>query len=93
MESFLRRATLFCFCSSSNAVLRAASPLRFGALNSDPMEFQLVGAIGSSYILETSENLRDWLPFKTNFSINGFWNITDDAWTNSPRRFYRATAP
>ncbi|MBA4148258.1 MAG: family 43 glycosylhydrolase [Verrucomicrobia bacterium] len=81
--------------TSSNAVLRAGSPLRLSSLFWHPSglsEFQMIGAVGSNYVLEASENLQDWVQLETNLSINGFWDITIGNATNVSQRFYRATS-
>ncbi len=58
-----------------------------------PMELQLNAGPNRVGVVEISTNLTSWVPVFTNTtSANGTFDFTDLVGTNSPRRFYRATA-
>ena len=78
---------------SSNAVLFANSPTRFGSFGltgGGGFQFQLIGISGSNYVFQASSNLVDWLPLLTNSDPNGLLFFTDLNASNFIRRFYRA---
>ena len=53
---------------------------------------QLTGAYGSTYVLESADDLTvgDWQPVATNtLGLTGVWQFTDFGVTNNPVRFYR----
>ncbi|MEY4384891.1 MAG: hypothetical protein RLY20_174 [Verrucomicrobiota bacterium] len=51
---------------------------------------RVTGRAGVSYALEASTNLTSWSALKTNVATGGFFDFTDAASTNAPRKFYRA---
>lgn len=81
------------------AVTVAATVLPNNALHIDSFHFnssnqnccmRLVGAANTSYVIQTSSDMRNWSTIATNVSSNGFWNFTDAFTTNIPQRYYRA---
>ncbi len=65
--------------------------LRNPGLTSGVLGFNLHGAIGSNYVIESSSNLVDWESILTNIiPESSFRHIADPEATNRPRRFYRA---
>jgi uncharacterized repeat protein (TIGR03803 family) len=80
--------------SSASATLSLLNPLHLGAAAfiGGEFEFQLTGAAGASYAIQTSTNLLNWTPLITNIASNGFFLLTDTNASNSNRRFYRGVA-
>jgi subtilisin family serine protease len=55
-----------------------------------PIQLQLTGVPGHSYVLLASTNLSGWLPIATNTAgPDGLWFFTDIQSTNLSQRFYR----
>ncbi len=52
--------------------------------------FNLVGVAGQTVVIEASPDLAGWTPLATNTLGPGPWYFSDEAWTNSRSRFYRA---
>ena len=67
------------------------SPYFTGSLFVTNGQFQLTlnGAQGSTYILQASTNLTDWLPIATNVPTTNLFNLMDTNAANFPHRFYR----
>jgi hypothetical protein len=58
--------------------------------------FSIVGAPGSSIVIEASTNLHDttsWFPLQNLTLTNGFFLFSDPDATNYPSRFYRFRSP
>ena len=53
-------------------------------------QMQLVGSIGSNYVLQASTNLVNWTPLATNPATTNLLNFIDPHSSNYPNRFYRA---
>jgi len=72
------------------------NPLRVeiqSAEGSNSMTLTVTGDSGYNYLVQTSTNLNDWLPFALLSNTNGVVQFTDPATTNFNRRFYRAILP
>jgi hypothetical protein len=79
--------------TSAPAFLLLDGPLRiysYGASNGS-FSLQTAGVAGSSYTIEASSDLTNWIPLFTNYSPNGFLNFTDTNAGALPVRFYRAS--
>lgn len=48
---------------------------------------------GFNYLIQTSTNLVDWMPFATLVNSNGVVQFTDPGATNQARGYYRAVVP
>jgi hypothetical protein len=74
---------------ASNLAAQLANP----SVNGGSFQFNVLGAIGSNYVVQYSSNLATWLPLSTN-SIpgSGYFSVTN-AISNNTRRFYRAVLP
>ncbi len=56
-------------------------------------QLQVAGGLGRTCTVETTTNLVSWMPVFTNTtSTNGTFDFADDSSTNTPARFFRATA-
>ena len=53
-------------------------------------QMRLVGTANTSYVIQASTNLLDWVALATNTVPNGLWTFTDLQSTNFPGRYYRA---
>ena len=61
-------------------------------LTTNGFQFQMSGLNGTVLVvISASTNLIDWLPIFTNGATNGTLQFLDNAATNLPRRFYKAT--
>ena len=77
---------------SSPAALTVVVPIvnnAPGYVNSQ-FSFNLSGLAGSSFVLETSTNLQNWLPLVTNVFGTNVFPFSDPASPVNPLRFYRA---
>ena len=62
------------------------------ALSDGITHFRLNGPVGSTYVIQVSSSLIDWLPFSTNaIPATGSVLITNLNTLSLPQRFYRAT--
>ncbi len=59
-----------------------------GGATNGPISLSFAGQNGQSYVVETSTNLLNWLPFATNSPAHGMLTVTD-ANTGMSQRFYR----
>jgi hypothetical protein len=80
--------------TSAPALLLLDSPLRFNSSSYGNNSFhgELIGAVNSNYVIQSSTDLVAWFPWLTNASTNGFLEFVD---TNAPAagaRFFRGTA-
>jgi len=67
------------------------TPVSAGASN--PFQLRVSGGLNRTCVVEATTNLLNWLPVFTNTSAaDGTFVYTDGSSTNSPSRFYRATA-
>lgn len=69
------------------------APLKLAALKFDTAKqarFQLVGLHSTTYLIQASTNLTDWITIATNFTDSGILSYLDARSTNHPSRFYRA---
>lgn len=85
----------FGLATSSNALLKIASPVRvdqFSMQGSGISQARVVGPMGSNYVLETSADLTQWKQVETNLSINGIWDLTLGVEPGASRKFYRVIA-
>ena len=56
-------------------------------------QITLLGGPNLTFVIETSSNLVNWVPFFTNQTLsNGHSDFTDSTTSGSKLRFYRATA-
>jgi hypothetical protein len=62
-----------------------------GPFSSDLLQLSLVGAVGSTYELQTSTDFKNWTTWTTLLSTNRTMTFTDSVTTNTSR-FYRAVA-
>ncbi len=62
------------------------------AANTQPL-MALSGDAGFNYLVQTSTNMSDWIPFMLLANTNGTVKFSDSGSTNFNRRFYRAIAP
>jgi subtilisin family serine protease len=73
---------------------KALTPIRltgFAAANSGPFQLHLSAATNLTCVIQVSADLASWLPVFTNTtSASGTFDFTDNQFTSSPRRFYRA---
>ena len=77
--------------SSTGALLLLDAPFRLeqGRLAGKAYQMQLIGAVGSNYVVEISTDLLNWSPLQTNLLTNGFLTITDTN-SSSGLRLYRS---
>jgi hypothetical protein len=61
-------------------------------LSNGEMALKLFGNAGSTYLVESSTDLLDWMPVWTNTFTGTFWQWTESGLT-SGQRFYRVVAP
>jgi GH25 family lysozyme M1 (1,4-beta-N-acetylmuramidase) len=83
------------FATSSDAALALLPPAaaQFGSISVQPDGTVQIGFAGDAvwnYTVETSTNLTDWSVLTNLTSVNGVFNFTAGAATNSPQQFYRA---
>ncbi len=80
--------------TSSNAVLTVSTPppqfLSVTVLPNGEVQMVLNGQAGSSYGIDGSSNLVDWVPLTTFTNTTGTYQFTDTSSTNHPLGFYRA---
>jgi hypothetical protein len=75
---------------SSNAqVILNTLNLNAPAVNPAGFQVGLIGAAGGTYVLQTSVNLLKWTPLSTNYTANGFLQLTDSNVSKVGYRFYR----
>ncbi|HEY3852833.1 MAG TPA: choice-of-anchor tandem repeat GloVer-containing protein [Verrucomicrobiae bacterium] len=76
--------------TSSNAQV-VLNTLKLGSPSINAGNFQtgLTGAAGGTYILQTSVNLLNWTPLSTNYTSNGFLQLTVSNVSKVGYRFYR----
>ncbi len=69
------------------------TPMRLDSFNFDKChslcQMRLIGTAGTSYVIETSSNLVNWVPLATNTATTGVLNISDSHATNA-QCYYRA---
>jgi hypothetical protein len=58
--------------------------------NSTQFVISVNGVSGQTIVLQTSTDLRNWLPVTTNTSTSGSWNYTNNVVHNLGDQFYRA---
>ncbi|HEX3989380.1 MAG TPA: immunoglobulin domain-containing protein, partial [Verrucomicrobiae bacterium] len=76
--------------TSSNAqVVLNTLKLDTPSINAGGFQTGLTGAAGGTYILQTSVNLLNWTPLSTNYTSNGFLQLTDSNVSKVGYRFYR----
>jgi hypothetical protein len=56
---------------------------------SEALHFSLPGANGSNYRVETSDDLKTWVPVFSGVVTDGAIHFTDPDSANLPHRFYR----
>ena len=83
------------FATSSDAALALLPPVaaQFGSISVQPdgtVQISFAGDAVWNYTVETSTNLTDWSVLTNLSSVNGVFNFTAGATTNSPQQFYRA---
>jgi uncharacterized repeat protein (TIGR03806 family) len=59
------------------------------ALANNTFQLSLAGSLGSSYVLQASTNLTDWVNVSTNTPTTSVFNLMDTNTANYPYRFYR----
>ncbi len=72
------------------ALVASAPPRPLLSLVAIPVQIQLFGQTGESYVIQTSSDLVNWTPVATNQLTGTPWNWTDSLATLPTRRFYRA---
>ncbi len=76
--------------TSSNAeVILNTLNLGSPSLNAEGLQIGLTGAAGGTYVLQSSVNLLNWTPLSTNYTANGFLQLTDSNVSKVGDRFYR----
>jgi hypothetical protein len=77
-----------------DAELLADAPLRFTNLltSNGIFKVRLIGATGTTYVIQWSTNNTNWVSHATNASSSGLWDFTEP-WTNWLMRTYRARTP
>jgi hypothetical protein len=60
-------------------------------LSDGAFQLRATSQTAQRYVVEASQNLRDWAAASTNLTLNGSFMFTDYQGTNAQRRFYRAT--
>ena len=58
-------------------------------LSTEGFKFSFSGIAGSSIVIETSADLKNWTALQTNLVGGGVGSFTDSAAANSPGRYYR----
>ena len=79
--------------TSAVAKLYFNAPLRFAGGSTDTSNNfvgLLLGIANSSYVIQASTNLVDWVELRTNISPSGIINFTDPNASGFTQRFYRA---
>jgi len=61
-----------------------------GERRDDVFQFSLIGEMGTVYQIETTSNLKQWMPWITVTNTFGTLQFTDPLGTNGSQRFYRA---
>ena len=77
---------------SADATLYVGWPLALTNLVRDPsgsVHMDLIGSGGSDYIFQTSSNLIDWVPLRTNNAPAGLTSFIDSAHNGESHRFYK----
>jgi hypothetical protein len=74
----------------TEALVAQASVRAPGQLTNSTFPLRVFGQSGSSYAVETSTNLLNWIPRKTNIVIDTSFDYTDPVPGPQARRFYRA---
>jgi hypothetical protein len=70
----------------NHALLTSATKMANGTF-----QFQVLGAVGRSCVIEASADLANWVPIFTNIT-GGQFLFNDLTITNAPERFYRAVS-
>jgi subtilisin family serine protease len=77
-------------------LFKALRTIRVAAVSTNgytPFQLRVAGGLNRTCVVEATTNLLNWSPVFTNTSsADGTFVYTDDSATNSPARFYRATA-
>jgi hypothetical protein len=70
----------------------ATTPARLQVINTygGAYAIEVTGQTNQQYVLETSTNFSNWLPFSTNMAIGGVIHVVDPAFGTRPATFYRA---
>ena len=85
--------------NSAAAVLTVSAPAPVelksptGAMNDAGFNFQFQVPTGTTYIVQASSNLVDWIPIATNVAENASVTFTDSSLTQSSARYYRVVTP
>lgn len=75
----------------NGAVMMSLGQNGAGMVQGRPLEINVAGRVGMTYVIEVSSDLQDWTPIKTNQTFNGAVSFQDAGATGAPKRFYRAT--
>jgi uncharacterized repeat protein (TIGR01451 family)/uncharacterized delta-60 repeat protein len=62
-----------------------------GMAQGNPLEINVAGRVGMTYVIEVSGDLQNWTPIMTNKTFNGAVSFQDQGAPGAPKRFYRAT--
>lgn len=74
-------------------ILRTIRVASIPATNSSPFQLRVSGGLNRTCVVEDSTNLMSWSPVFTNStSTNGTFDFIEGSTSNSPARFFRATA-
>jgi WD40 repeat protein len=98
--AFSRNASLFAYRCGYTALVLARNPyaalsqirlqlVPIGLLPDGPLQLIITGEAGRNYLLQASSDLSNWTNLTAFVSSNATSRITDSAWTNFNRRFYR----
>jgi hypothetical protein len=64
--------------------------LDIAEVNGTALHVTVNGSVGQTVTIQTSPDLKSWLPLVTNTLTTGSWNYTNNAPSNFSKQFYRA---
>ena len=62
-----------------------------GMQQGGPLQVNIAGRVGVTYVIEVSSDLQTWTPVSTNTTMNGQVSYQDREAASKAQRFYRAT--
>jgi hypothetical protein len=72
----------------------ASSAARLGGgLGAGSFQLEIDGQSGQSYVIQSSDDLRHWLPVSTNVAAGGIIRYADPLFIRRGLQFYRAVMP
>lgn len=73
----------------NNQVMLSLNTLSGGMKAGEPVNINVAGRVGVTYVLEASADLQNWTPVMTNTTMNGVVTFSDGGAGQQERRFYR----